>query len=433
MLLMNIALNLYSAAVCLILLVYLWMNGKTTEKADRFFIGMCLFNIGMLLGDIPAWAFEGLARPWYPAALKIGSVIFFACSAPLLLMFTGYILEYLPVRADSRRLLWRTASALCTVQLICSFLSYWNGMYFIIGEGNVYRRGSWFWLSQLIPFLIFVLDTALIFVCRKRIQRRDALVISSYILLIAVAELIQIFNFGIALINTGAAAAILIIFINIQSQRELRMEQQEKELAEARIGIMLSQIQPHFLYNTLTTIRQLCELDPKEAKQAIGDFSKFLRANMDSLTNKAPIPFEQEITHVRHYLNLEQRRFGERLHVEYDITVQDFSIPPLTLQPIAENAVRHGILRREDGGTVTIRSLETEAAYVVTVSDDGVGFNFVSDTPGGRSHVGIANVRKRLNALCGGTLNIESVPDKGTTATIIIPKEGERHEISDCR
>lgn len=428
----NIALDIYGSAVCLILLAYLWMNRKKNERSDRFFIGMCLFNIGMMLGDIPAWACEGLVRPWYPATLKIGSVLFFACSAPLLLSFAGYLLEWYPIRADIRKALWWGATALCAVQLICSVLSYWNGMYFTTGADNVYRRGSWYVLSQLIPFLIFMLDAALIFICRKHIKKRDVLFLFSYILFISIAELIQIFNFGIALVNVGATTSILIIFINIQSQRELRMEQQEKQLTEAQIGIMLSQIQPHFLYNTLTTIRQLCELDPMDAKDAIGDFSRFLRANMDSLTNKAPIPFEQELTHVRHYLNLEQRRFGERLRVEYEINAQDFSIPPLTIQPIAENAVRHGILRREQGGMVKIRSEETDISYVIKITDDGVGFSALPEDSGIRSHVGIANVRKRLLSLCGGTLECFSTPGKGSTVVMTIPKEGKHHEISDC-
>ncbi len=427
----NIAINLYSALICIILLFSMWLNGSTKEKSDRFFMGMCLFNIGMILGDIPAWAFEGFSQPWYPAALKIGSVIFWGSSGPLLLSLTGYILEYLPVWVNPRKLVWRVACSLCAVHVLCSILSYWNGMYFTIGEGNIYQRGNWYWMSQLISFIFFVLDTVLIAICRKEIRKRDALIISSYVFLAAVALFIQILNFGIALINTGTAISILIIYINIQSQRELRMELQEKKLAEAQISITLSQIQPHFLYNTLTTIRQLCELDPMDAKEAIRDFSHFLRANMDSLTNRAPIPFEQELTHVMHYLNLEKRRFMERLCVEYEITVLDFSIPPLTLQPIAENAVRHGILRREKGGTLKIRTEETHTSYVITVSDDGVGFSFLPDNSG-RSHVGISNVRKRLLSLCGGTLEFFSTPGKGTTVIMTIPKKGKTDEISHC-
>lgn len=427
----NIALNLYSMVICAILIVYLWMRGKTKEKADRFFIGMCLFNIGMIMGDIPAWAFEGHAQPWYPFMLKTGSVLFFACSAPLLLMFMGYILEYLPVGEKSRNALWRVACVLCGIQLVCSILSYWNGMYFTVGEGNVYQRGSWYLLSQLIPFIIYIMDTLLIIVKSRKIRKSETMVMFTYVLLLAVSELIQIFNFGIALINTGAAIAILIIFINIQSQRELRMEQQQKELAEAQIGITLSQIQPHFLYNTLTTIRQLCELDPMDAKEAIGDFSRFLRANMDSLTNKKPIPFKQELTHVMHYLNLEKRRFGQRLCVEYQIEAQNFLVPPLTLQPIAENAVRHGILRRESGGMVKIMAKETEDAYVVTVYDNGVGFAAPTTETASRSHVGIENVRKRLHALSNGTLVFFSAPG-GTTAVITLPKKGNSDELFDC-
>ena len=180
---------------------------------------------------------------------------------------------------------------------------------------------------------------------------------------------------GIAVVNLGVALALLFILVNIQFEHEITLRRQEKELAELRIDIMLSQIQPHFLYNVLTAIRKLCEIDPVRAGESVSAFSKFLRANMDSLTNKAPIPFEQELEHVRSYLYLEQQRFGDRLHVSYDIQAINFCIPPLTLQPIAENAVRHGIRRKEDGGTLTIRSEERGDAFIVTVTDDGAGFS----------------------------------------------------------
>lgn len=232
---------------------------------------------------------------------------------------------------------------------------------------------------------------------------------------------------GIAVVNVGVTLALLFIFVNIQSERDLLIKQQEKELGELHIDIMLSQIQPHFLYNTLTTLRQLCDIDPKLAKESIRNFSYFLRANMDSLTSKAPIPFEQELKHTENYLSLEQLRFQSRLHIIYEITVRDFSIPSLTLQPIVENAVRHGVLRREEGGTITIRTEETDELYQIIVSDDGVGFVSSQDKTDGHTHVGISNVQERLSAMCGGTLVIQSKTGMGTTAAITIPKENE-HE-----
>ena len=231
------------------------------------------------------------------------------------------------------------------------------------------------------------------------------------------------------MLNTAITVSLLVIFINIQLQRELLMEHQETELAKMRINIMLSQIQPHFLYNTLTTIRQLCDLDPMQAKQAIRDFAWFLRSNMDSLTNKERIPFEQELQHTKSYVNLELQRFRERLKVNYDIQSSDFTIPPLTLQPIVENAIRHGVMKREEGGTITIRTEEDEIEYRIFVYDDGIGFQvkesgegIKTDRPEEKCHIGTENVRKRLQAMCNGTLDIYSRPGEGTTALIRIPR-----------
>ena len=192
---------------------------------------------------------------------------------------------------------------------------------------------------------------------------------------------------------------------------------------ESRIEIMLSQIQPHFLYNALTTISQLCDADPKQAKEAIHDFACFLRGNMDALKSKAPIPFEQELYHAENYLALEQQRFQDRLRIVYEITARDFSIPSLTLQPIVENAVRHGVLKREEGGQIIIRTEETDQAFIVRVADDGPGISNDSITGDSQSHIGIENVRSRLAILCQGTLTLQSKEGMGTIVTVVIPKE----------
>lgn len=418
----NVVLDLYSVGVCLILFLYLRFAGGQRDRLRFYFMLMCAFNCLMALSDTTNWVFEGTARPWYPVALQTGSLLYYLSSGPLLLVFTGYLTEYLAPKVTVRRGFWYGAAALCAVQMGCSVLSLWNGMFYRTVEGNLYQRGHWFWLSQVLPLLIYVLDGTMLFYYRRHLKRKDVFILSSYVFLPLALEAVQMMNYGIALLNTGAAVSILLIFIGIQSERELRMEQQEKELAEARIDIMLSQIQPHFLYNSLVAIRRLCDHDPAQAKQAVTDFALFLRANMDSLKSKAPIPFEQELAHVKSYLALEQQRFQDRLHIIYDIPCQDFALPPLTLQPIAENAVRHGVLRREDGGTVTIRTEETGLAYLIIVEDDGVGMG-APDNTDTRSHIGIENVRGRLKTLCGGTLELKSIPDAGTTAIITIPKE----------
>lgn len=419
----NIVLDLYSGAVCLILFCYLCLGYRRKDAMRRYFLLMCAFNFGMAMGDITNWACEGFARSWYPLALWIGTLVFWLCSSFMLLAFTAYLMEYLAPKVKVRPIYRRLAVALCALHVAGIILSVRNGMFFTITPENLYQRGCLFWLSQLIPFLMYAVDVSIFIAYRKRLPGKDFSVLSSFIVLPMAAEAFQMLNYGVALLNTGVALGMLIIFINIQSEQELRLKQQEKELAEQRIDIMISQIQPHFLYNVLTAIRQLCEIDPKQAKAVIRDFSLFLRGNMDSLTSKAPIPFEQELKHTKSYLALEQQRFQSRLRVVYDITARDFSIPPLTLQPIVENAVRHGVLHREDGGTVTVHTEENETASMIIVSDDGMGFPPESDNADGHSHIGIANVRERLSALCGGTLDIQSTPGSGTTVIIRLPKE----------
>lgn len=203
----------------------------------------------------------------------------------------------------------------------------------------------------------------------------------------------------------------------------LRYQEMQNEMLQMRVSIMVSQIQPHFLYNSLTSIAQLCEKNPSKAKKATIEFSEYLRRNMNSLKEQAPVPFESELKHLETYLSLEKMRFGDELNVEYDIETTDFLIPSLSVQPLVENAVKHGVGMKEDGGTVTIATKEFDDRYEVIVSDDGVGFDTSKKPNDGRTHVGMENVRNRLKTMCNAVLNIESTVGKGTVATITIPKE----------
>jgi len=199
--------------------------------------------------------------------------------------------------------------------------------------------------------------------------------------------------------------------------------QTERKLNESRISILLSQIQPHFLYNALAVISRLCDKDPAEAKKATLNFSNYLRANMNLLERSEPIPFENELKHTIGFLNLEKAMYGEALKVIYNIQTKNFTLPALTMQPIVENAIKHGIGKKEGGGTVTISTKETNSGYLVIITDDGAGFEQGKIADDGQQHIGINNVRLRLSAQCGGSLEIESKPGAGTTASIRIPKQ----------
>ena len=207
--------------------------------------------------------------------------------------------------------------------------------------------------------------------------------------------------------------------------RELEAEKKilSAELTESRIATLISQIQPHFIYNTLGTIEQLCITEPEAASKLVHNFSLYLRGNFSELDNVKPIRFSREMDHVKHYTDIEQVRFPD-MTIQYDLRSVEFLLPALSVQPLVENAIKHGLMGLEKGGIVTISAYETNEAYVVEVTDDGVGFDMEKGYDE-EKHVGIKNIRGRIEAMCNGTLTIESEIGKGTKATLKIPKEGE--------
>lgn len=195
----------------------------------------------------------------------------------------------------------------------------------------------------------------------------------------------------------------------------------EKDLmAQQRVKIIVSQIQPHFLYNTITTFRALCKRDPDKAAEVAEKFGQYLRQNLDSLESEGLIPFEKEIEHTQVYADIEMVRF-ENLRVEYDIEDNSFCLPPLTVQPIVENSIRHGVRIREEG-VVRVTTRFSGGCHEIVISDNGIGFDVEAAEKAEGKHIGIKNVKERIEKLCGGTLVLESVPDVGTTVTIRIPE-----------
>ena len=204
-------------------------------------------------------------------------------------------------------------------------------------------------------------------------------------------------------------------------QASIRAKELEKELEDSRIATMLSQIQPHFIYNTLSSIEQLCKDQPEVASELVHNFALYLRGNFSELDNTVPITLMKEMEHVQHYVNIEQIRFPD-IEIRFELNSEDFLLPALSVQPLVENAIKHGLMGLKHGGTVTVTSYETDKDFCVSVEDNGVGFD-TTILQEERRHIGIRNIRGRIEAMCGGTLQVESAPGKGTKAVITIPKE----------
>ncbi|WP_217492821.1 ATP-binding protein [Bacillus sp. FJAT-27264] len=220
---------------------------------------------------------------------------------------------------------------------------------------------------------------------------------------------------------------------------------QLKEAVEQAIRMetlfLQSQIKPHFIYNALSGIISLCYSDGDRAGKLLSEFSNYLRLSFDLDPRHAKVSLKRELSLTKSYVELEQARFGTRLNVEWDVDVRTQTlIPALILQPLVENAIRHGIMKRLSGGTVVIRAKLAPQGLQITVQDDGVGMTaeqldriFKRERLDGS--IGLINVHKRLINEFAQGLRIESVQDKGTTVTFLIPARtaatranGEEHE-----
>lgn len=229
-------------------------------------------------------------------------------------------------------------------------------------------------------------------------------------------------------------ATIIGMFLSVAEMRTkieliIAKEKEHKiKMSDMKTQIVLNQIKPHFLYNVLATIQVLCKIDPDKAVAAMDDFSGYLRANVDYGFSKSVVPFNEEFENVRCFLRLEKLRQGDKLKVVYNLKEKDFEIPVLTLQPIVENAVKHGVGNKKGGGTVTISTDSDDDNTIITVKDDGIGIsaNSISEIPlshDGKSHVGLSNVKERIEIITGGSLDFCSEQGKGTVVTIKIPKD----------
>ena len=308
------------------------------------------------------------------------------------------------------------------VLLVSTYFTRWIYYY----DETGYHRGAWYPVLLVPPILIMGINLNSLWYRRVQLSKKERMAFLVYCLAPVFGMLLQLIFFGMYLIVLGTAVGAMVMFLYIQSDQEERFFRQKEENAKLKIDILLAQIQPHFLYNSLTTIRYLCRKDPEKAERAVTEFSAYLRYNMDSLAKDSPIPFEEELKHVEAYLELQRLRFGKDLSVTYDLKCRDFCMPALTLQPLVENAVTYGIRKNDSGaGTVTIGTVDTGDHIEITVRDNGPGFVY-GKLPGDteRSHNGIKNVKERLGMVSGASLVIDSEIGRGTVVTIRLPREG---------
>lgn len=281
----------------------------------------------------------------------------------------------------------------------------------------------WFLLS-----IILLIGLAIIsyYTDRSNENKDNKLILQSTIVLllgmiieciIAVVD-IQLFKglyitLSLLVVFTISLNSIILNYVKSENNRRFLSEENERLTS----SILLSQIKPHFLYNALNSISYLCKKNPQQADIAVVKFSRYLRQNMKSIEDTDMIDFTNEVEHIKNYLYLEQIRFPN-IEFKFEIMFDDFEIPPLCIQPIVENSVKHGASKNPDGGFVSLKSFKTEKYIIIEVLDNGIGFDDQKIIKG----TGLSNISRRFAMHLNADVEFQSQIGKGTVVRVKIPR-----------
>ncbi len=398
------------------LAISVYVDYYITPKHKRvFYVILALIFTHILQNIFEYILMSGPARPMLRTAISAYGY----CVRPVLLVLFCYLV-------NDRGAHW-SSWALVGLNALVNLTAFFSHLCFWIDETNHYHGGP---LSNYTLYVSLFLLGQLLYltIIRDRRQKRrliwmPVLVVVGIIVSVALDYKVLPDDMPVTGLTIAMVSCTFFYFIWLELQY---LKEHERALkADQQMQLMMSQIQPHFLFNTLSTIQSLCRVDPETAYTTTEKFGAYLRQNIDSLHNDDLIPLRKELEHTRIYADIEKIRFPS-VRVEYHIGDDDFSVPPLTIQPLVENAIRHGVRGREDGA-VSVTTREADGWHEIEVRDNGKGFDpeKLKDMEG--THIGLRAVRDRVEKLAGGTMRIESAPGAGACMTIRIPPSTHTH------
>ena len=384
--------------------------------SKRFFItSFSVLVLSIVAFFIDLFVYE---KPNLASAERIAA--FFETVLPTVLMplLASYILHCCSENWRSSTL-FRAVLALWAASFILTCITQFTEGIYCITSDNQFVRGPWYPILIILMIALVVVNLVGVFCRRHKFTKKYYIAFLVYLLPLLIAMIVQVFTTAFWLIVIAvsvSALSMLGIILVDQVEQNLR---QQREISNQRASIAVLQMRPHFISNTMMSIYYLCEQNSKKAQQVIMDFTTYLRKNFNAIASNDTIPFSEELEHARAYLAVELAQHEDNLSVEYDTPHTSFCLPALTLQPIVENAVKHGM---DPDATeplhILIKTQKTDLGYEIIVEDNGPGFSLTYDK---RPHIALANIRERLALMCNGKLEIATRETAGTRVTVFVP------------
>jgi len=415
----DVSIDIVGMILCGVL-IFSVAHDKPWDAQNRSLFRLIFTLCVLFFLDIVSSFLEGHSE--FSIGVVLTNTMLYFLETLLIYCFYAYVREELNIDKKSIPLINAVAKSAIIIDLILDILNIKFGFFFIVNPVGEYVIGEYQDACEITTFIIYIMIWYII-IKDKKTPVREKLILLSFQIFPIIAHFSGIAYEDFAIVFPSYLFAVMLIYINVFAMRSKKILEQQAELDKQRATLMISQIQPHFLYNVLTTISNLCVTDPEEAEETTVLFSQYLRTNLDSLRRTEPVPFKSELGHINTYVELEKKRFKDKLIVEVNCQAFDFLVPALGIQPIVENSIKHGIRGKDSEGHLKISSRKVDGGYEVIVEDDGVGFDMNAPLPDdGKSHVGMINVKSRLEQICNAEVTTVSSPGNGCKTTIFFPE-----------
>ena len=425
--------EIWGAFFCIIAMVIVLINRDFDRKGSSKLAALLMCSALLMTSDALAWMFRGVQTDAGYYIVRVSNFTAFLFGFLTMPLVAEYITHIIQLRSHIEGLYWKYIEWLLfllgtTLLIVNSF----NNFIYAFNENNVYYRMQFGSLPGVVAFAGIVLTLGVVFQYIGYLHTFEKVATIIYLILPVVAVVVQMLVYGFSFTYISLIISSLVLFISYEVNHVNYNIEKERKLTEERIRLFNQQIQPHFIFNSLSVIKYLCLKSPEEARQAIDEFSGYMRSSTDLMNATDCVPVERELDLVKHYVYMQKKHYGDSINFEFDIRDTDFCVPPFSIQTEVENALRHGLRSKViENGTMAVRTRNENGTHIVEVEDNGAGFDTSILDNTGEGHVGIRNTRQRLRLMCGGTLDIQSEIGKGTKATISIREDGKKNENTD--
>ncbi len=409
--------------------------GETAWHDRKKVIGLLRFIVAdglLLLADALATGVQGQGDEGAFYIVKISNLLAYLLGYLVIAFGVSYFGEMVEERVHVSIRNWKLIEYIVAGVGICLILiNVFFPFLYDFDSSNQLRRLPWNSLISFSYMLGVILIMVLLLNFFKDLTGLERFAILSALVLPVAAFVLRYVGYDGSLIGPPGLAAVVFTSVSYMIDYTAvianREREREKWIADEKIRLLYNQIKPHFIYNALTGVYYGMDEDLPRSKKALKDLSGYLRGSLDVLDERECVDFSKELGTVRCYLDVETFRFDDQIHVDIDAQDMDFQVPAFCIQTLVENAVRHGIRKKNPPeGCVSIHTCYEDGEHTVTIVDDGIGFDPEEMMAAEGVHIGLRNTKKRLALMCDGSMEIESKPGEGTKVTLRIPDVKEQ-------